>query len=305
MAVAVRFPRPGRSHGRLVSEGRAQGRRFRDGGGGRAGVAQRGWHDPRGRDRVVGRGAVRRACRRRGETARRARPSADADQRGGRCRFGEVRAAGGPARSRGLQEAPGGSAGRPRAAARSRDWGCRHEGHRDGQRRQVRARGRAAHAARLLSPRVLRPHRHARRLRHLELRLLRRGDRRQDRGQIVRDVRRAGRRPRDPHRRGTRAERRAAPDPAGVLGSAWAAVRLLHARHDADVVRAAASTRRRRAKHRFAKDSPAISAAARATRTSSKPCSRQRAPCSRPRPGRQGGGHEHRSDVGTAPSARR
>ena len=57
---------------------------------------------------------------------------------------------------------------------RSRVWGCRHEGQRQGQWRQLRAGRRAAHAARVLPARRLRADRHARRLRHLELRLLRR-----------------------------------------------------------------------------------------------------------------------------------
>ena len=44
MAIAVRFPVPDDRTARFVSEGRAQGRRLRDGGGGRAGVARRGRH---------------------------------------------------------------------------------------------------------------------------------------------------------------------------------------------------------------------------------------------------------------------
>ena len=74
---------------------------------------------------------------------------------------------------------------RAACARRWRVWGCRHEGQRHGQRRRLRARRRAANAARLFPARALRPDRHARRLRHLELRLLRRRPGRDDGGQVV------------------------------------------------------------------------------------------------------------------------
>ena len=67
----------------------------------------------------------------------------------------------------------------------SRVWGCRHEGQHQGQRHRLRARCRTANAARLFPARAVRPHRHARRLRHLELRLLRRRAGRDTRGQVV------------------------------------------------------------------------------------------------------------------------
>ena len=86
-----------------------------------------------------------------------------------------------------------------------RDWGCRHEDQGHGQRRratsaEVEPRTLLAYFLR----EELRADRHARRLRHVELRLLRRRARRRARGQVVHDVRRAGRRPRDHDRRGAR-----------------------------------------------------------------------------------------------------
>src|SRR5207302_6694002 len=54
---------------------------------------------------------------------------------------------------------------------------------------------------------------------------------------ILHDVRRAGRRTGDPYRRRTCRRRHAASAPAGVLGSARIAMRLLHAGHAADGVR--------------------------------------------------------------------
>ncbi len=80
---------------------------------------------------------------------------------------------------------------------RCRVWGSRHEGQRQGQWRQLRAGGRAAHAARLLPARRLRADRHACRMRHVELRLLRRRHGRRPGGEVLHDVRGAGRRPRD------------------------------------------------------------------------------------------------------------
>ncbi len=218
--------------------------------------------------------------------------TADADPRGGGCGVAAQRAAGRPAGRRRVQETSG---RRPRGAwpapGRGATGGAGMKVSDHGERRRVRARRRAAHAARVLPARALRAHRHARRLRHLELRLLRRRPRRRARGEVVRDVRRAGRRPRGPHRRGTRRGRRAPPDPAGVLGQTRAAVRLLHARDDAGVVRAPQAQLRSRARPTSAKASRAICAGAPATRTSSRPCSRPPTPCaSRPRRASEPGG---------------
>src|SRR5436309_411854 len=126
---------------------------------------------------------------------------------------------------------------------RSRVWGCRHEGARQGQRHQLRAGGGAARASRVFPARRLRVDRHARRLRYVELRLLRCRHGRRAGGKVLLDVRGAGRRPRDSHRRGAGRRRQAARAPARVLGSAWPAVRILHARDAADVVRAAETQR--------------------------------------------------------------
>ena len=77
----------------------------------------------------------------------------------------------------------------------------------DRQRRARLARRRAAPAARPLHPRDARPHGHALGLRHVELRRLRRADRRPA-GQVVHDARGDVRGPRDPHRRVARGRRR-------------------------------------------------------------------------------------------------
>ena len=105
------------------------------------------------------------------------KPSADADSRRGRRRVGSA------ARRRPTCAAASNTRSiwlacswREACVRRSRVWGCRHEGPRHGQRRRVRAGRRAAHAARVLPARRLRADRHARRLRHVELRLLRRRD---------------------------------------------------------------------------------------------------------------------------------
>ena len=106
---------------------------------------------------------------------------------------------------------------------------------------KLRARRRTAHAARVFSARRLRADRYARRMRYVELRLLRRRARRRHGGQVVHDVRRQA----DGHEittvEGLEQRRQAASAAAGLLGSARAAVRLLHARHADDVVRAAAT----------------------------------------------------------------
>ena len=150
----------------------------------------------------------------------------------------------------------------------SRVWGCRHEGQCEGQWGLLRAGRRAAHAARVLLARRLRVDRHPRRLRHLELRLLRGRDGWRPGGEVVHDVRGAGRWPRDPHGGGPCGRRQAPPAPAGLLGSAWTAVRLLHAWHAADLVRAAQDTTPIPARPRFARDSPGTCAGAPDTRTS-------------------------------------
>ena len=77
-----------------------------------------------------------------------------------------------------------------------RSGGAGHEDQGHGQRHDLRARGRAAHAARVFPARRLRTHRHPRRLRHVELRLLRRGRRRHPGGEVLLDVRGADGRPR-------------------------------------------------------------------------------------------------------------
>ena len=133
----------------------------------------------------------------------------------------------------------------PGAAPRRRRAPCArrpdHERLDDGQRRAGLARDRAAPAARALHPRDARPDRHPLGLRHLELRRLRRADRRRA-GQVVHDPRGDVRGPRDPHGRVARGRRRARPGPAGLPRAARAPVRLLHA-GDADDRRARCSTR--------------------------------------------------------------
>ena len=174
-------PGAGRSHRRLVSEDRAQGRRLRDRRGGGADLARTPTARSAGRHRAFGRRPVRRARREAEQAAGRSEADRRPDSRGGRCGDEEERAAGRSSRKRRLQEASGWRARRARTRARPcRVWGCGHEGQRQDQRRRLRARRRAAHAARVLPPRGLRPHRHARRLRHVELRLLRRRDGRKD-----------------------------------------------------------------------------------------------------------------------------
>ena len=102
---------------------------------------------------------------------------------------------------------------------------------RHGQRRGPRGRRRAAPPARPPPPRRLRADRHPRRLRHEQLRRLHRPRRRRER-QVVHDARGPGGRPRDHDHRGHGRRRHAPPAPAGVLGPARPAVRLLHAGHD-------------------------------------------------------------------------
>ena len=101
------------------------------------------------------------------------------------------------------------------------------------QRSAADARRGASSAARAFPSRHLRPHRHARRLRNEHLRCVHGSDRRQG-GEVVHALRRAGRRGVGADRRGPRARRPAPFDAASVLGRARPAVRLLHARDDAD-----------------------------------------------------------------------
>ena len=96
----------------------------------------------------------------------------------------------------------------------------------------ARGRRRAADAARPRDPGGRSAHRHAHRVRHLELRRVH-GAARRRAGEVLHDVRRAGRRPRGHDGRGPDRGRRARPDPGGVQGGARPAVRLLHAGHDA------------------------------------------------------------------------
>ena len=89
-------------------------------------------------------------------------------------------------------------------------------------------RGRAAAHAGRRHPRGLRADRHPYRLRARHLRRLHR-DRRRRAGALVPDVRRAGGRQEDPHRRRPGRWRHAAPDAAGLHGPSRPAMRLLHA----------------------------------------------------------------------------
>ena len=136
-----------------------------------------------------------------------------------------------------------------------------------------RPRGRAAAAARPLPARQARADRHARRLRHVQLRRLHRPPRRPG-GQELHGARGAGRRRRRHDDRGDGEGRRAAPDAGGVLGQPRPPVRLLHAGHDHGRQPTCSSATRTRPRRRSARRSRATSAAARATTTSSRRCSR-------------------------------
>ena len=141
-----------------------------------------------------------------------------------------------------------------------------------------RARGRAAPAAQRLPPPGSRPHRHPRRLRARRVRRLHRPLRRRA-GALLHHVRRAGRRPRHPHRRGPRGRRGELNPLQAAFGSAHGApVRLLHAGLPDDPDGVPARDTRRRPKPRSARRSPAISAAAPATSTSSTRCSSRAMP---------------------------
>ena len=135
--------------------------------------------------------------------------------------------------------------------------------------------GRAARAADPHAAREARAHRPAHRLRNLALRRLH-GRRRRHVGQVLHRADGAVRRRRDAHRRRPRAGRRAARAAAGLSRGARPAVRLLHAGHDHARLPAAARRTRTRASRTSATASPATCAAAPATRTSSRRCSRLR-----------------------------
>ncbi len=110
---------------------------------------------------------------------------------------------------------------------------------------------------------------HALGLRHVQLRRLRRAARRQA-GEVLHDPHGDGRRARGAHRRVARGRRQARPRAGGLLREPRAAVRVLHARHADDGARAARrepGPDRARDPHR---DLRRPSAAARATRTSSR-----------------------------------
>ncbi len=98
----------------------------------------------------------------------------------------------------------------------------------DRERDRLRARARAARAARLRPPRSARVDRDERRVRHVVVRRLHRPRRRRV-GEVVHAARRPGRRRRDHDDRGARDERRAPSRAAGVPRPPRAPVRLLHA----------------------------------------------------------------------------
>src|SRR4051812_27424161 len=123
----------------------------------------------------------------------------------------------------------------PRSSRRApsqprRESASGRQGHR--QRRDVRARRRAAQAADPLSPRRPRPHRQPHRLRHRQLRRVL-GHRRRRAREELHAARGPGRRRADRDRRGVGAGRRAERPAAGLLRPPCASVRLLHA-GDAD-----------------------------------------------------------------------
>src|ERR1700722_3807524 len=130
---------------------------------------------------------------------------------------------------------------------------CGRDDQGEGKRARLRPRRRTAQAARRLPARRLRAAGHARRLRQLQLWLLCRGARRQHAGEVVHDVRRLRRRPRDHDGRRPRRWFDAASAATGILGSARPAVRVLHAGNADDGIRDAAAVSRpeRRTDPRF------------------------------------------------------
>ncbi len=100
-------------------------------------------------------------------------------------------------------------------------------------------------------------------------------------GQVVHRAGGPGRRPRGAHGRGAGARRQAPRGAGSLLGEARPAVRLLHAGHDDDRLRAARAQQAIRASWRSARPSPGISAAAPATSTSSRRSSTPPTDCAR------------------------
>ena len=147
MALGVRVSGARRSHGRFVPEGRAQGRRLRHRRGGRAGLAERRRHDPRARAWRC-RPPVRAPCAW-------TRPSVCSPARNRRAEL--IRAAADAASKRSAPQADlrgsveykkhlaGVLVSRAVCVRRSRVWGCRHEGHGQGQRRRATS-GRSSRA---------------------------------------------------------------------------------------------------------------------------------------------------------------
>ena len=152
------------------------------------------------------------------------------------------------------------------------------EHHPHHQRPRTRHRGRAAAHAGRRHPRGLRADRHPSRLRARHLRCLHRHRRRRA-GALVPDVRRAGRRQENSHRRRLGERRQIASDAAGLHGSPRPAMRILHAGFsDAGGrrARARAGYQRRRSARRARRPT---CAAAPVTRTSSRPCAPRRKKC--------------------------
>ena len=170
-----------------------------------------------------------------------------------------------------------------RTAFRGHDGPCtpssgeeRHEhplGQPHGQRRDPHHRGRAATAARPLPARGARPHRHARRLRHVQLRRVHRAPRRRGRQVAARCSPSRRTAPRSRRSRAWATEGELHPAAGGVLGAPRPAVRLLHAGHDHGLGRPAAAQPEARPRRRSARRWRATSAAAPATTTSSRRCS--------------------------------
>src|SRR5713226_6942012 len=107
--------------------------------------------------------------------------------------------------------------------------------HHDSEWEAIPFGGRAAHVAGPLFARCAGPHRNPYRLRHFTMWRLYRTPQ----WQFCEGLYSAGRtggRQRGDHDRRTGPRRKPAPDPGGVLGETWLAVRLLHPRHDYGLV---------------------------------------------------------------------
>ena len=218
--TGVRVPDPGPRTGGHVPEARAQGRRLRDGRSRRPGDARQRPRRPGGdradgrrrdepaRDRRRGRAARQRADRRRHPggcgARRRRRPSrnpttaAPRNTRGTSC----ASSASAAFALRSRPPRPARSDGHDPARIAATATGLHTvEVTVNGQAALGRRRGAAP--ARPLPPPDARAHRDAHRLRHDELRRVRRA-RRRDAGEVVHDARRPGERRRDHDRRGAR-----------------------------------------------------------------------------------------------------